>query len=195
MSITVLAAGTEDVNLGNVSHPLPESEGHWPRSQGGTRQVGGQAGSRAHTGLRCPTRGRGCGQGLSPGVQPVSLSHHTQKGTLVAGRPGGVQRWRGSGGSEEERVGPAAQGTFSGASGLPTGPQPPGVAGWGPCSLITPAGGARPQGPSLHPATWASSCLRVTAEGPPPTSLASQDGPPRVPGSAPRVPQTHRASG
>lgn len=29
---------------------------------------------------------------------------------------------------------------------------------------------ARPQGPSLHPATWASSCLRVTAEGPPPTS-------------------------
>ena len=113
----------------------------------------------------------------------------------MASRPGGVQRWTGSRGSEEERVRPAAQGTFSGASGLPAGPQPPGVAGWGSCSLIAAAGGARPQGPSLHPATWASSCLRVTAEGPPPTSLASQDGPPRVPGSAPQVPQTHGHTG
>lgn len=80
-------------------------------------------------GLAAPHEARGWGQDLSPGVQPVNLSHHKQKGTLVASRPGGVQRWRGSGGSEKEPVRSEAQGRFSGASGLPTGPQPPEVAG------------------------------------------------------------------
>ena len=46
MSIAVLAAETEGVNLGNGSHPLSESEGHWPWRQGGAGQVGGQAGQR-----------------------------------------------------------------------------------------------------------------------------------------------------
>ena len=51
--------------------------------------------SSAHVGPRCPTprlsRGSGVGgQGLSPGVRPVNLSCHMQKGTAVAAGLGSV---------------------------------------------------------------------------------------------------------
>ena len=72
-------------------------------------RVGGRAGSRTHVGLAAPREASGQGQDLSPGVLPVSLSHHKQKGTLVAGRPGGVQRWRRSRGSEKEPMRSEAQ--------------------------------------------------------------------------------------
>ena len=130
---------------------------HWaaaacPPPAGLCLRWSGPVGSRAHVGLRRPTRGQGWRAGSEPGVRPLNLSRHTQKGTLVAGRPAGVQTWRGSGGSEKEPVRTEAQGRFSGASCLPTGPQPPGEAGSGPHSLLTAAGGARPQGPHRPPA-------------------------------------------
>lgn len=138
--------------------------------------VGGAARlAPGHTWACAAPRGaRGGGQGLSPGVRPLNLSHHMQKGTLVAGRPGGVQTWRGSGGSEKEPVRTEVPGRFSGASCLPTGPQPPEEAGSGPRSLIMAAGGARPEGPRRPPA-WPLSLVHLVFQDQRPESHGHMD--------------------
>lgn len=158
-------------------------------------RVGGRAGSRTHVGLAAPREASGQGQDLSPGVLPVSLSHHKQKGTLVAGRPGGVQRWRRSRGSEKEPMRSEAQADSPRPLACPLDLSP---LEWPDCDqahLLRQQKEPDPRGPACTPQPGQAPVSGSPQGHPPPTSLASQAGPPRVSGSAPQVPQTHGHTG